>query len=95
MQVWCVHTCKYKNELSSMCSRNDHMRKPSVGQQQRYSRVHPTLQTIAMAMAYPAVYGQQAKGTLMPGQMISVNKYNVQVERFLSQGNVVMATLNK
>ncbi|KAH8111853.1 hypothetical protein DFH11DRAFT_1728982 [Phellopilus nigrolimitatus] len=32
------------------------------------------------------MYAQQAKGTLMPGQMIAVNKYNVQVERFLSQG---------
>ena len=32
------------------------------------------------------MYAQQARGTLMPGQMISVNKYNVQVERFLSQG---------
>ncbi|THH08480.1 hypothetical protein EW145_g2682 [Phellinidium pouzarii] len=39
-----------------------------------------------MATAYPAMYAQQPKGTLMPGQMISVNKYNVQVERFLSQG---------
>jgi hypothetical protein len=34
--------------------------------------------------AYPA-YGQN-KGTLMPGQAISVGKYNVQVERYLSQG---------
>lgn len=38
-------------------------------------------------MAFPPMYAQQAKGTLMPGQMIAVNKYNVQVERFLSQGN--------
>lgn len=38
-------------------------------------------------MALPAMYAQQAKGTLMPGQMIAVNKYNVQVERYLSQGN--------
>ncbi|KLO07014.1 hypothetical protein SCHPADRAFT_923009 [Schizopora paradoxa] len=38
-------------------------------------------------MAFPPMYAQQpAKGTLMPGQMISVNMYNVQVERFLSQG---------
>ncbi|PAV22841.1 serine threonine [Pyrrhoderma noxium] len=33
------------------------------------------------------MYAQNtAKGTLMPGQMISVNKYNVQVEKYLSQG---------
>ncbi len=30
---------------------------------------------------------QQNKGTLMPGQMIAVNKYTVQVERYLSQGS--------
>ncbi|KAG7099678.1 hypothetical protein E1B28_001502 [Marasmius oreades] len=29
---------------------------------------------------------QQNKGTLIPGQTISVNKYTVQVERYLSQG---------
>ena len=28
----------------------------------------------------------QNKGTLVPGQTISVNKYTVQVERYLSQG---------
>ena len=28
----------------------------------------------------------QNKGTLVPGQSISVNKYTVQVERYLSQG---------
>ena len=40
-----------------------------------------------MAMAYPQMYAQNtAKGTLMPGQMISVNKYNLQVEKYLSQG---------
>jgi hypothetical protein len=27
------------------------------------------------------------KGTLMPGQSIAVNKFTVQVERYLSQGN--------
>ena len=31
--------------------------------------------------AYP-----QSKGTLIPGQTISVNNYTVQVERYLSQG---------
>jgi AP2-associated kinase len=31
-------------------------------------------------------YAQQNKGTLVPGQTISVNKYTVQVERYLSQG---------
>ncbi len=41
-------------------------------------------------MAFPPTYAQQpAKGTLMPGQMISVNMYTVQVERFLSQGTMV------
>ncbi|KAF9270679.1 hypothetical protein L218DRAFT_889328 [Marasmius fiardii PR-910] len=34
---------------------------------------------------FPA-YQQQNKGTLVPGQTISVNKYTVQVERYLSQG---------
>lgn len=29
---------------------------------------------------------QNARGTLTPGQTISVNKYTVQVERYLSQG---------
>lgn len=32
--------------------------------------------------AYPIEH----KGTLLPGQTISVNKYTVQVERYLSQG---------
>ena len=32
--------------------------------------------------AYPVEH----KGTLLPGQTISVNKYTVQVERYLSQG---------
>ena len=37
--------------------------------------------------AYPQAYAAQAnKGTLMPGQTIAVNKYTVQVERYLSQG---------
>lgn len=37
-------------------------------------------------MAHPNMYAQQVKGTLVPGQVITVNKYTVQVERFLSQG---------
>ncbi|KAH7886020.1 hypothetical protein F5I97DRAFT_1189889 [Phlebopus sp. FC_14] len=39
-------------------------------------------------MQNPALppYIQQNKGTLVPGQTISVNKYTVQVERYLSQG---------
>ncbi|KAH6916694.1 other/NAK protein kinase [Coprinopsis sp. MPI-PUGE-AT-0042] len=40
---------------------------------------------MASQQAYQA-YAQQAKGTLIPGQTISVNKYTVQVERYLSQG---------
>lgn len=32
------------------------------------------------------VYPVEHKGTLLPGQTISVNKYAVQVERYLSQG---------
>ena len=35
-------------------------------------------------MAYQ--YNTQNKGTLLPGQTITVNKYNIQVERYLSQG---------
>ncbi len=39
------------------------------------------------AMAFQQPFAAQAnKGTLMPGQTISVNKYTVQVERYLSQG---------
>ncbi|KZT73298.1 hypothetical protein DAEQUDRAFT_762221 [Daedalea quercina L-15889] len=40
----------------------------------------------AMAQAYPQAYMQPNKGTLAPGQTIAVNKYTVQVERYLSQG---------
>lgn len=40
----------------------------------------------AMAQAYPQAYTQPNKGTLIPGQTIAVNKYTVQVERYLSQG---------
>ena len=40
----------------------------------------------AMAQAYPQAYMQPNKGTLVPGQTIAVNKYTVQVERYLSQG---------
>ncbi len=38
---------------------------------------------------------QQAgnKGTLVPGQTISVNKFTVQVERYLSQGLIVSASV--
>ncbi|KAH9950941.1 hypothetical protein B0H21DRAFT_409128 [Amylocystis lapponica] len=39
-----------------------------------------------MAQAFPQAYAQPNKGTLIPGQTISVNKYTVQVERYLSQG---------
>lgn len=53
----------------------------------RCRRCRPSTTTTPFAMAFPPMYAQQqAKGTLMPGQMISVNLYNVQVERFLSQG---------
>ncbi|KAJ3569732.1 hypothetical protein NP233_g4856 [Leucocoprinus birnbaumii] len=38
-------------------------------------------------------YTQQSKGTLMPGQTISVNKYTVQVERYLSQGGFAQVYL--
>lgn len=37
-----------------------------------------------MAQAY--AHAQQPRGTLVAGQTISVNKYTVQVERYLSQG---------
>ncbi|KAF6754245.1 other/NAK protein kinase [Ephemerocybe angulata] len=40
---------------------------------------------MATQQAYQA-YAQSNKGTLVPGQTISVNKYTVQVERYLSQG---------
>lgn len=35
-------------------------------------------------------YNGGNKGTLVPGQTISVNKYSVQVERYLSQGRHFM-----
>ncbi|KXN88880.1 Actin-regulating kinase 1 [Leucoagaricus sp. SymC.cos] len=38
-------------------------------------------------------YTQHSKGTLMPGQTISVNKYTVQVERYLSQGGFAQVYL--
>ena len=41
---------------------------------------------MAQPQAYAPPYVQQNKGTLVPGQTISVNKYTVQVERYLSQG---------
>ncbi|KAI0673834.1 hypothetical protein C8Q78DRAFT_1019281 [Trametes maxima] len=36
--------------------------------------------------AYPQAFAQPNKGTLVPGQSITVNKYTVVVERYLSQG---------
>ncbi|KAI0713105.1 hypothetical protein C8T65DRAFT_645489 [Cerioporus squamosus] len=36
--------------------------------------------------AYPQAFVQPNKGTLVPGQSITVNKYTVVVERYLSQG---------
>jgi hypothetical protein len=45
-----------------------------------------SLSTITMQQPAVNVYAQQNKGTLVPGQTISVNKYTVQVERYLSQG---------
>ena len=37
--------------------------------------------------AYQQAYASQPnKGTLVPGQSITVNKYTVVVERYLSQG---------
>lgn len=41
---------------------------------------------MAHAQAFPAYAPTANKGTLMPGQTIAVNKYTVQVERYLSQG---------
>ena len=52
-----------------------------------------TATTMAMAQpqGFPQRYAQQNKGTLVPGQTISVNKYTVQVERYLSQGMSIAA----
>lgn len=41
---------------------------------------------MAQAQAYHQPFVQANKGTLMPGQAITVNKYTVQIERYLSQG---------
>ena len=40
------------------------------------------------SMAHPQAYAAN-KGTLAPGQTISVNKYTVQVDRYLSQGQLL------
>ena len=40
-------------------------------------------------MAHPIPTYAQPHGTLAPGQTISVNKYTVQVERYLSQGELL------
>ena len=40
----------------------------------------------SQSMAHPNSSYAQPHGTLAPGQTISVNKYTVQVERYLSQG---------
>ncbi|THG95473.1 hypothetical protein EW026_g6189 [Hermanssonia centrifuga] len=41
---------------------------------------------MAQPQAYNQAFVQPNKGTLIPGQTIAVNKYTVQVERYLSQG---------
>ncbi|KIP10158.1 hypothetical protein PHLGIDRAFT_115784 [Phlebiopsis gigantea 11061_1 CR5-6] len=46
---------------------------------------------MAQHQGIPQPFAQQNKGTLMPGQTISVNKYTVQVERYLSQGTSIVA----
>ena len=46
---------------------------------------------MAQPQGMPQPFAQQNKGTLMPGQTISVNKYTVQVERYLSQGTSFVA----
>ena len=42
----------------------------------------------SQSMAHPIPTYAQPHGTLAPGQTISVNKYTVQVERYLSQGEL-------
>ncbi|KAI0082311.1 hypothetical protein K474DRAFT_1671406 [Panus rudis PR-1116 ss-1] len=51
----------------------------------------------AQAQAYQQAYAMAPanKGTLVPGQMITVNKYTVQVERYLSQGGFAHVYLVK
>ena len=44
-------------------------------------------------MAHPIPTYAQPHGTLAPGQTISVNKYTVQVERYLSQGELHRPTV--
>ncbi|THH26609.1 hypothetical protein EUX98_g7576 [Antrodiella citrinella] len=41
---------------------------------------------MAQPQGFPAQAPSSNKGTLMPGQTIAVNKYTVQVDRYLSQG---------
>jgi len=64
----------------------------SVAAPSAHVEIHFALRTLVPqaleSMAAPGFpgYGQTSKGTLIPGQSITVNKYNVQVERYLSQG---------
>jgi AP2-associated kinase len=44
-------------------------------------------------MVHPIPAYAQPHGTLAPGQTISVNKYTVQVERYLSQGEFSISTV--
>jgi len=46
-----------------------------------------TLRLFLVSSKHSMAFQQASnKGTLVPGQTISVNKYTVQVERYLSQG---------
>lgn len=47
---------------------------------------HPPPTAMAQPQAYQQQHPQQNKGTLVAGQTIAVNRYTVQVERYLSQG---------
>jgi len=50
--------------------------------------VHPPNSPSSQSMAHPIPTYAQPQGTLAPGQTISVNKFTVQVERYLSQGEL-------
>ncbi len=47
---------------------------------------------MAQPQAYNQAFVQPNKGTLIPGQTIAVNKYTVQVERYLSQGSFIVSS---
>lgn len=86
VMIWC-HEVKIQRPAADepgagrSCDHGyDHVRQPTG------DPVHPPNPPSSPSMAHPNPTYAQPHGTLAPGQTISVNKYTVQVERYLSQG---------